>query len=277
MFIDPEVKRFFFEFFLFYRNKYYGIIFKRNIKRKAQYKIINHKEYIYHLLKGDSVSERNILLNFTDKYRLICQDKDLGAIGEVCILEDYQRIRKYQICPGDIIFDVGAHIGSFSVYAANKGAIVYAFEPENRNYNVLIKNIQINKLEKNINPFKLGIYKFNGELSLFRSKSNPGGHSVIRNKEFKKGLKIKTRTISDICQKFRIDKINLLKIDVEGAEYDIFSNMSPSTFKIIDKIVGEYHLFPNKPNLNFLYIKSLLRPYFKKIRHLHPYYFYAKK
>ncbi len=260
--------------FSFLRNKYYGIIFKRSIKRKAPYKIINYKEYINYLLKDSLTTRRNILLSFTDRYKLICRNNDLSAIGEVCILEDYQRIPEYKIHSGNIVFDVGAHMGSFSVYAASKGATVYAFEPEDRNYEFLLRNIRLNKLEKNIIPFKLGIYKFNGNIPLFVSESNFGGHSIIGEHNPKE---IKVTTLSDICQKLNIDRINLLKIDIEGAEYDIFSNMSQDTFKMINKIVGEYHLFPEKPNLNFLYIRDLLQPYFREIKHLHPYYFYAKK
>lgn len=266
------------KFLSFLKNKYHSVTFKKNIKRKAQYEIVNYREYIKYLLEDNLEKGNKIILNFIDGYKLICQNKsDLGAVGETCILEDYQRIPKYQVHSGDIVFDIGAHIGSFSIYAASKGAIVYAFEPENRNYELLLRNIRINKLEKDIIPFKLGIYKFSGKIPLFISKLGSGGHSIITKNPFKNRSEIEVVTISDVCKKLSIDKIDLLKIDVEGAEYDIFSNMSSGTFKIIDKIVGEYHLFPEKPNLNFLYIKNLLKPYFIEIKHLHPYYFYAKK
>lgn len=49
--------------------------------------------------------------------------------------------------PGDVLYDVGANIGLYSIFAAKRGVTVYAFEPESQNYSVLCKNIVLNRLE----------------------------------------------------------------------------------------------------------------------------------
>ena len=49
--------------------------------------------------------------------------------------------------PGEVLYDVGANIGQYSIYAAKRGVKVFAFEPESQNYALLCKNIVLNKLE----------------------------------------------------------------------------------------------------------------------------------
>lgn len=49
--------------------------------------------------------------------------------------------------PGEILFDVGANVGLYSIFAAKRGVKVYAFEPESQNFAVLQKNIVLNKLD----------------------------------------------------------------------------------------------------------------------------------
>ena len=49
--------------------------------------------------------------------------------------------------PGEVLFDVGANIGIYSIFAAKRGVKVYAFEPESQNFAILQKNIILNKLD----------------------------------------------------------------------------------------------------------------------------------
>jgi FkbM family methyltransferase len=56
-----------------------------------------------------------------------------------------------------MILDIGAHKGYFSVFAALKGAIVPAIEPNPKAYNVLIKNIELNKLACRIRLYNIAI------------------------------------------------------------------------------------------------------------------------
>jgi len=49
--------------------------------------------------------------------------------------------------PGEVLFDVGANVGIYSIFAAKRGVKVYAFEPESQNFAILQKNIWLNKLD----------------------------------------------------------------------------------------------------------------------------------
>ena len=64
-------------------------------------------------------------------------------------------IPELKIDSGDVIIDIGAHVGIFSIYYALKypSATIYSYEPVNRNYKNLVKNLEYNKI-KNVIPFE---------------------------------------------------------------------------------------------------------------------------
>lgn len=260
--------------FGYIKNKYYNFSRPRKIKNNAKSKLINYADFISGL--KNQKNDEKILLRFRDGYLLECFNNDLNAIGETCIIEDYQKFKEWKINKGDIVFDIGAHVGSFSVYAANKGATVYAFEPEQSNYEKLLKNIELNHMQTNIIPFNFGIYSFDGELPLYTSNNNSGGHSLISDTNNSE-QKIKVKTLKTIFRQTNLKKVNLLKIDTEGSEYAIFEKLTSAESDKIEKIVGEYHLFPDKIAWNFHYINNLLKKYYPIIKHCSPYYFYIRK
>ncbi len=255
------------------RNKYFLKYYTYKIKNKAPKKIKNYQEFLEGLKNGKG----EFILKFISGFSLYCDGSDIPAIGETCVIEDYQKFKDIKINKDDVVFDIGAHIGSFSVYAASKGAQVYAFEPNLENYNKLLKNIQLNNFQEMIKPFNYGIYKMSGKISMNCSIVNKAGHSVFNGGggEQSNATIIYVKKLDDIFSEFNINKVNLLKIDIEGAEYEIFKNITQNEANIIEKIVGEYHILPDKKNWNFKYLKKILRPYFKKVYRYNPYYFVA--
>jgi len=141
----------------------------------------------------------------------------------------------------DVLFDVGANVGIYSVYAAlrNTKAIVYAFEPEYSNLNQLKQNIINNSLQSNITPFSIALGDNTGINYLQIQDITPGsalhtvsteslkktqtGHDVV----WKEG--IACFTIDDLCEMTGI-KPNLIKIDVDGNETEIL-NGGENTFR----------------------------------------------
>ena len=251
------------------RNGIYIFTFKIKVRAAIQKKVINHLEF---MSAYDDKNGKNILVRFTAGYQIKCNSGDLSAIAETGVLEDYQMLSSFKIKPGDIVFDIGAHIGSFSVYAANKGAKVYAFEPNKENYQRLLENIQMNGYQNMIKVYNHGIYNKEGEVGFSIHGQNSGGHSVDGGPEI-----IRVRRIEDIIAEENIEMINLIKIDVEGSEYEIFPGINQTTYEKIDKIVGEYHLSYDKPEWSFKHIKEILTPYYKDVFYKSPYYFYAQK
>lgn len=244
----------------------------RAIRRQASLKLVNYKDYVSGLERQDK--KEKFLLKFTDGYQLECSGADLAAVGETCILEDYQKERKWAIKKKDIVFDIGAHIGSFSIYAAHKGAKVYAFEPDEKNFEILLKNIKLNNLQPQIKALNFGVYRYDGIMTFYKGE-NAAGHSIVA-KESEQKCEISVKTLKTVFEELKISRVDLLKIDVEGSEYEIFSELGIEEYDKIDKIVGEYHLFLDKPGWNFRYIKKLLNSHYPTVKHYLPYYFYAK-
>ena len=58
---------------------------------------------------------------------------------------------------GDVLFDIGANIGTYSLYAASKGVKVFAFEPESGSYAILNNNIKINSYSNYIKALNIAL------------------------------------------------------------------------------------------------------------------------
>jgi FkbM family methyltransferase len=126
---------------------------------------------------------------------------------------------KRSIKEGDIVLDIGANIGYYSLIAAeliNKGK-VYAFEPDPVNYEIFLKNIKLNNY-KNIVPLQIALSNEKSRTKLFKHENNPGGHS-LSDKINKKGfIDIETISLDEFVSTNSVNNISFIKIDVEGAE-----------------------------------------------------------
>lgn len=122
---------------------------------------------------------------------------------------------------GMVIFDIGANKGLYSLIAASKiepdGKIV-SFEPAPKAYDALVSNILLNNFTT-IYPFKVGIADKQGEV-IFNICKDDAYNSIGNNplKPIKEKQVIKTISIDEFCESQNIDKIDLMKIDTEGAE-----------------------------------------------------------
>lgn len=155
------------------------------------------------------------------------------------------------ISTGDIVVDIGAHKGYFSVYASLHSGTgkVYAFEPFFKNYQILKKNIHINSC-KNVKLFQLGIADRKGKKSLYLGHDETkSGFSILKNQSNNygqsKAVDISVIRLTDIFTLCKINRIDFLKMDIEGAEYDIFFNTPKSVFSKIKHISMEYHTINN--------------------------------
>lgn len=141
----------------------------------------------------------------------------------------------------DIWLDAGAHIGTFSLSIHEKVDKIICYEPNNDNFYILEKNIKKNSI-KNVVLNNLAIVGNLDKQRYFylnkRNKKNTGGHSFY--------IKRKPRERT-ICECININKIlqdnpiNKIKMDVEGAEYEILKAIKPDFFKNIEEIIFEYH------------------------------------
>jgi FkbM family methyltransferase len=146
------------------------------------------------------------------------------------------------ITKGSIVIDVGAHIGSFSVVAAQTASKVVAFEPDPNNFQMLKKNIELNNL-RNILAYPMAVSGCNGyqDIYIFKNGST-GSHSLCKREQMDLIKKsVQTISVDKIIEKEGLHAIDFLKLDCEGIEHDIFKNMSLETALKIRAIAMEIH------------------------------------
>ncbi len=168
-----------------------------------------------------------------------------STIKEVFIKEDYNP-KGFPIFPGDTVVDIGAHIGVFVTYAWAKGANeIYGYEAEKNNFKKLKNTIKDNNIT-NVNVYNKAISSTSGTIEMIKFQ-NSRQNSIFLNKNESSEKESYTKVQSvDINTALKdLKQIDFLKMDVEGAEYDIIESCSKETFSKIKIIVLEYHLFEN--------------------------------
>lgn len=142
-------------------------------------------------------------------------------------------VTKY-IKPGMNVCDVGANYGLFSILCAKlvgDTGRIYAFEPSFYNFKKMILNFELNNVENLVLPFKLGCFSLNREMSFYEHCNRYSTLSSLSEITYdvEKGKKILPHksiiscvTLDSFFESFGMSKkIDLLKIDVEGHEYDV--------------------------------------------------------
>ncbi len=152
-------------------------------------------------------------------------------VGQRVALEKYEpyetKLILKQIKKGDVVVDVGANIGYYTILLADKvgkNGKVYAFEPDSTNFDILEKNIKTNKLEKVV-VVKAAVGSREGKLKLYKSGKNYGDHKLYGDGKAKEEVKI--IKLDDFIK----EKVNLIKIDTQGWEPEVIEGAK----KIIEK------------------------------------------
>jgi FkbM family methyltransferase len=148
------------------------------------------------------------------------------------------------LSPPKIIIDAGANIGLASIYFANRfpEARIIAIEPEGENYALLVENLAP---YPNVIPLQAAVWNKNGVISLVDPGQGTWGYMTEVTDAPEGALgnylhAVQAFTIDRIIQDFQLGKVDILKVDIEGAEKEVFSDTS-SWIGNIDSIIIELH------------------------------------
>ncbi|MFA6361484.1 MAG: FkbM family methyltransferase [Candidatus Shapirobacteria bacterium] len=213
-------------------------------------------------------------------------------VGQRIALEKYEpyetELILRQVKSGDIIVDVGANIGYYTILLADKvgkSGKVYAFEPDSTNFEILEKNIKANNLE-NVVVIKTAVGSKNETKTLYKSVENLGDHKLFNDQflisnvetiqnppvgkptsSLKKGGSLKTETVKII----KLDdylkniKIDLMKIDTQGWEPEVFVGAKKTIERDLPIIFFEYSPASYKlAKLSEMEMMSWLKKLYKK-------------
>jgi len=138
--------------------------------------------------------------------------------------------------PTPLIIDCGAYIGTSILYFKTNypQSRIIAFEPDTENYNILKKNIEGWNFD-NVNIQNCAVWDKNEEM-IFEQKGGMAGRLINESGTSSRLKKIETKRLKD----FLNEKVDLLKIDIEGAEYEVLLDCSDMLGNV-DKIFIEFH------------------------------------
>jgi len=129
--------------------------------------------------------------------------------------------RHFAIRPGSLVLDLGAHAGHFSSLACDKGAFVIAFEPHPENFHWLNERLS----GRSAVAINKAAYNFTGIVALYHCDTNSGSHSLIKHDQCSDVMH--AVGCIDIGQFLESTGIapDFIKIDTEGAEYNILQSL----------------------------------------------------
>ncbi len=162
---------------------------------------------------------------------------DTHILEDIFIAKPYTK-DGFEIKDGNVV-DIGANKGVFTVLAAfKKKTMVFSYEPDEKNFLFLKKNISQNKL-RNVKAFMYAVSNKNGKIPFF-AFGHGVGTTVKTTSKFKPTM-IQSIMLSDIFNNNKISSIDFLKMDCEGAEYQILFSTPDKYLRRIRRISMEFH------------------------------------
>ncbi len=148
------------------------------------------------------------------------------------------------------LVDLGANIGAFSVYAAtvSRNTRVYAYEPMFEAYQVMQENVRLNALSGVITCFNYAVAGTRARRELFVTGTDFFFPTLVAPAKPQEAIRqlVPCTTLAEIIDVNELAQVDLLKMDVEGSEYDILYQTPSGYFARIQEIRMEYHNLDQK-------------------------------
>jgi FkbM family methyltransferase len=197
------------------------------------------------VIKGLNLNRAGRLVcNFTEKispvctierdgqtYRFSCPNALTHYRAETLFTKEPETIEWIDtFAPGDVLVDIGANVGMYSIYAGARGHQVIAFEPESQNYALIHRNIFLNGLSDRVQCLNIAMSDTDGLDFLFMRQflqgaafNNLGEALDPHHREFKPAFKqaVVSSSLDSFLQRFPDRFPNHIKVDVDGLESQI--------------------------------------------------------
>lgn len=173
-----------------------------------------------HLRNGKSVYVRDV------------RSCDTNIVRDILWGNEYA-LQKMSLPQHSVVFDLGANIGTFCIEIRHilPSAQITAYEPHPDNFRMLKMNAPFATLVQKAVTGKT-------ETVHLENSDNFYGLQVIP----KGGILVESLSLDDILKD--VAKVDLLKIDIEGSEYDLLNAAAPQTFAKVQRIIMETHDIP---------------------------------
>ncbi len=156
------------------------------------------------------------------------------------------------LTPGSVFFDVGANVGYYSLLAAARGAVVHAFEPHPALAQQLRRSVALSRSGRRlrVKQAAVGAADGRGELFLSPDPAANGWASLLPLRHLEGGASVRVDIVSldSYCRLHDVPAVDLVKLDVEGAEADVISGAREVLSKLRPRaIICELSAFDGAP------------------------------
>lgn len=155
----------------------------------------------------------------------------------------------------DTVVDVGANVGLWIEYIKHFSSVknIYAIEP-----NKVALKILNDSFGDTITVIDKALHTTDETITFYVNENNSTISSIDNHSSFASSYNVETITIKRLFTDYGIEKIDLLKIDIESAEYELIHSFDKSDFELIDNMLIEYHLMGGKTLDDVQNIKEIL-------------------
>lgn len=231
-------------------------------------------------MRGTYIGNNKMLINTVYNRALMSYADDLSLTPVLVTQGGFEiPLVKYMVNNvknGMTVFDVGANIGFFTVLmgalVGSNGKVV-AYEASKRNHDLLVQNLSMNYVKGHVDVLNKAAYSKEDKLTFYSHENFNGNSSIVEfDAEYEK--RYDTETVKEetvIAEPLdvhfnKVNKIDLIKIDVEGSEYDVIIGMEKLLkTKKVKKVVFELNKLRSKGNWEDL--KKILRNYEDKFKY----------
>ena len=170
-------------------------------------------------------------------------NNNLGTVIEVFYAREYRDLEELIDRKDATFIDIGANIGTFTIWALRTvpGSRVFSYEPETKNYSLLVENIRDNGMERRAQAFRSAVCGESGMRSLSIAGESSGKNSLAYDVGGVVSEQVSCLTLASIFADNGITHCDCLKVDCEGAEYELLYAAPVSVTNMIDMIIFESH------------------------------------
>ncbi len=197
--------------------------------------------------KSLAIKKTDVILN----HKLVLDKNDSLNLAWNRIYDPFEtKVMLSLVRPKDVIVDIGAHIGYYTLLFSKitgKSGKVFAFEPGQSIFMILKENVRINNYTDRVVTVNKAVSSENNrEINLYLNNSNPGMNRIFKSEKYGKITdpieKIGTISVDGYFSRNPVQKIDFVKLDIEGSEYGAIKGMQ-QTLKNNEsiKIITEFH------------------------------------
>jgi FkbM family methyltransferase len=164
-----------------------------------------------------------------------------SVLVETWVEEAYTARGFYLPRDGDVVFDIGANVGVFSLYLASASRCrVIALEPFPENFEYLQRNVRDNHLD-NVEMHRMALNGATSRAYMQRVGNRSLDHVLTHDASNVSAFETTTCTLAELLDLTHVETAALLKMDIEGSEKAVFEQATPKTLSRFARIALEYH------------------------------------